>query len=306
MARQLNNPNAAVGVPHHLSYPSVKVRNVARAAVWTRETAIVYLNETLDTLRRQDDLSPDNPRVTECLRHLVATLRDWHIEGFGTALAQEPALATARIELPALCAVAECHLEKWWCRKALASGAPERTLSQFWYLQNYLSLHEAETALAGPDALSEAVFLGCGALPLTAILLAQADARAQLACVDEDAQACTLASSLIRALGLHDRIEIIHARAESHLVSEGATAICASLLDAPGLYAHLKACGAARLLIRDIEGVYGWLYRPADWPGPPFHERAKTAPTSARINITRLFERHDALVDAPYKSYMIS
>lgn len=259
--------------------------------MWTRETAIAYLNETLDTLRHQDDLSPDNPRVTDCLSRLVTTLRAWHACGFGAGLAQEPALATARTELPALCAVAECHLEKWWCRKALASSAPEQTLSQFWYLQNYLSLHEAETALAGPNALREAVFLGCGALPLTAILLAQGDAHARVACVDADAQACTLADSLIRALGLHKRIEIIHARAQSYVVAEGATVICASLLDAPGLYAHLGACGAARVLIRDVEGVYCWLYRPADRPGPPFRERAKTTPNSARINITRDFQR---------------
>lgn len=259
--------------------------------MWTRETAIAFLNETLATLRRQDDLSPDNPRVTECLSRLVATLRAWQACGFGAGLAQEPALATARTELPALCAVAECRLEEWWCRKAVASSAPERTLSQFWYLQNYLSLHEAETALAGPDALREAVFLGCGALPLTAILLARGDAHARMACVDADAQACTLADSLIRALGLHERIEIIHARAQSYTVAEGATVICASLLDAPGLYDHLGACGAARVLIRDVEGVYCWLYRPADQPGPPFRERATTKSTSARINITRDFQR---------------
>lgn len=259
--------------------------------MWTRETAIAYLNETVSTLRRQDDLSPDNPTITDCLRHLVGTLRAWHQADFGAGLAHQPALAEARTDLPRLCGDAECQLEKWWCRKALASDAPARVLSEFWYLPNYLSLRDAETALAGREALRDGVFLGCGALPLTAILLAQADERMRLRCVDADAEACELAEALIGALGLQDRIAVIHTRAEASEVPGGATVICASLLDAPGLYAHLAASGAARLLVRDVEGVFQWLYRPAEPPGPPFRQRAKTAPSPARINITRDFAR---------------
>ncbi|RIA47274.1 nicotianamine synthase family protein [Dichotomicrobium thermohalophilum] len=259
--------------------------------MWTRERAIVYLNETLNTLRQQDDLSPDNPQVTETLRCLVATLRTWHRDAFGADLANDPALAEARTELPRLCGAAECQMEKWWCRKALASDAPERVLWEFWYLPNYLSLHNAETALAGPAPLRQTVFLGSGALPLTAILLAQADERARVRCVDMDWEACALAEALIGALGLQDRIAVQHARGEACDVPKDAAVICASLLDAPGLYAHLAASGVARLLVRDVEGVYCWLYRPADRPGPPFRQRARTAPSSTRINITRHFER---------------
>ncbi len=258
--------------------------------MWTRETAIAYLNETVTTLRSQDDLSPDNRRVTACLNHLVATLRHWHRDGFGDALFDEPALAETLTELPRLCGLAECHLEKWWCRKALASDTPARVLADFWYLPNYLSLRDAETALAGRDALRNAVFLGCGALPLTAILLARADEKARLTCVDADAEACTLADELVRVLNLQDRLSVQHARAEACEVPAGATVICASLLDVPGLYEHLAASGAARLLVRDVEGVYCWLYRPARRPGPPFRQRARTASSTSRINITRDFE----------------
>ncbi len=259
--------------------------------MWTRETAIAYLNETLRTLRRQDDLSPANPDVTTTLSVLIATLHRWHKTGVGNELLDEPALAAARSELPGLCAAAECQLEKWWCLKILASEAPAQALSRFWYLPNYLSLRDAETALAGPEALRHSVFLGCGALPLTAILLARADQRAHLRCVDADAEACELAQALIRALGLQDRISVDHARAEASEVPEGATVIRASLLDAPGLYQHLTTSGAVRLLIRDVEGVYCWLYRPADLPGQAFRQRGRTEPSPARINITRDFER---------------
>lgn len=259
--------------------------------MWTHETAITYLNKIVSTLRRQDDLSPDNPTVTETLGGLVATLRRWQRDGFGAALVHEPALAEARTQLPRICGLAECQLEKWWCRKVLATTVPARKLSEFWYLPNYLSLRDAETALVSPQALRHVVFLGCGALPLTAILLAQADPNAQLRCLDADAQACTLADDLVCALGLQHRITLEHARAETCNVPEGATVISASLLQAPGLYEHLAASGTTRLLVRDVEGVYCWLYRPAAAPGPIFHQRAKTPPAPERINITRDFTR---------------
>lgn len=255
--------------------------------MWTHETAIAYLNDTVNTLRREADLSPDNRRVTDCLRQLVATLRAWRENGFGTELPTEPALAKAATELPRLCGVAECQMEKWWCRKALASALPADTLSDFWYLPNYRSLRDAEMTLVGPEALRHSVFLGCGALPLTAILLAYADEGARLYCVDADAEACALADALIHSIGLQDRISVCHAYAEAFPVPAGTTVICASLLSAPGLYAHLAESGAARLLVRDVEGVFRWLYRPAEQPGPPFRQRGKTEPSSARINITR-------------------
>lgn len=258
--------------------------------MWTRETAITYLKTTTRTLHAQSDLSPDNVTVTHSLSRLVRILTTWHHVGFGDDLADAPELARVRTELPRLCAEAEYELEAWWCRRTLASDAPADTLAEFWYLANYRSLCQAETALAGPERLREAVFLGCGALPLSAILMAQADERTCLRCIDADAQACDLAAALVRALALDGRIVVENARAESCKVPRGATVICASLLDAPGLYAHLATCGAARLLIRDVEGVYQWLYRPAPLPGSGFRQYTRTAAAPERINITRDFE----------------
>lgn len=257
--------------------------------MWTRETAIAYLNDTYQTLRSQTDLSPDNEIVTHRLHDLVATLGDWHRAGFGADLADDPALAAAHANLPPICAAAEHELEKWWCRKALASDIPEDVLAGFWYLPNYLSLCNAEAALTGHDALREAVFLGCGALPMTAILFARCDEHARLACIDADAEACKLAECLVHRLHLEQRIAIHNGRAEECNAPPAATVICASLLDAPGLYDHLAACGISRLLVRDVEGVYRWLYRPADLPGPEFRQRARTAMSPERINITRYF-----------------
>lgn len=258
--------------------------------VWTRETAIAYLNDTFQTLSSQTDLSPDNETVTRRLHELVATLADWHSSGFGADLADDPALSEARENLPLLCAEAEHQLEKWWCRKALASDSPADVLAGFWYLPNYISLCGAEAQLAGRDALRDAVFLGCGALPMTAIVLARSDADAHLTCIDADAQACALAAQLVRKLNLDNRIAVHQGRAETWPAAPGARVICASLLDAPGLYDHLAARGVSRLFVRDVDGIYRWLYRPADLPGPEFRERTRTAVSRERINITRCFE----------------
>lgn len=258
--------------------------------MWTRETATAYLNDTFRILCNQTDLSPNNDIVTRQLRGLVATLGEWHRTGFGAGLADDPALAEARKALPELCAAAEHELEKWWCRKALASVAPEDVLAGFWYLPNYLSLCRAEADLTDYDALCEAAFLGCGALPMTAIVLARSHEDARLCCIDADAEACALAAQLVRKLKLNHRITIHHGRAETWEPTPGATVICASLLHAPGLYGHLAACGSSRLLVRDVEGVYCWLYHPAELPSAYFLERARTAMSPKRINITRYFE----------------
>ncbi len=254
-----------------------------------RPSAIFFLDDTYRTLNDQTDLSPDNRLVTQRLHGLVATLRDWHAKGIHGELADAPELLEARCGLPSLCAVAECAMEKWWCRKALAGKAPERVLEDFWYMDNYRSLCRAECNLVGPDIGRDVVFLGCGALPLSAILLARANANMRLICVDADAEACDLATALVRAIGLDGRICVDHGRAEDYFVASDAIIICASLLDAPGLPSHLAACGTARLLVRDVEGVYRWLYSPAKLLGPAFRECARTAPSSERINISRYF-----------------
>jgi len=258
--------------------------------VWDRDRAVEFLNETCRTLRTQTDLSPANPVVTETLHGLVTTLSAWRRAGFGADLPDDPGLAEARIGLPALCAAAECEMEKWWGRRILASDGPWRLLTSFWYLPNYQSLRAAEAGLAGAANLRRAVIFGCGALPLTAILLAGNDPEARLRCVDADGEACTLADGVIRALNLAGRIDIVHGDAEAVGAAPEETALCASLLRAPGLFDNLARLGVRRLLVRDVDGVYRFLYRPAALPGRTFRELVRTKASPARINTTRYFD----------------
>ena len=258
--------------------------------------AIAFLKATHRTLAEQEDLSPNNPEVNNCLGALVATLRAWQAAGFGADLSGHPDLADVAAGLPGLCAAAEAEMEKWWCRKILADPCPgAQSLAAFWYLDEYRALCRSELALLGDRRPRRFAFLGSGALPLTAILLAQSGSGICVECVDRDGEACELAAGLIALLGLADRVDVTQGDAREYRPSSEETVICASLLNAPGLYACLAEARAERLLIRDAEGAYRFCYRPATLPGRGFVERAKSPISTRRINTSRYFERRGSM-----------
>lgn len=269
-----------------------------------------FLKTAHETLARQTDLSPNNPEVNACLGTLVSTLRSWQARGFGEDLAERPGLAEAASELPRLCAIAECEMEKWWCRKILASECPgAQALQAFWYLDEYEALHRAEVELLGEKRSGRFAFLGSGALPVTAILIARDCAETSVACVDCDGEACELAERLIALIGLKDRIAIVDIDAETYPSEPDETIICASLLRAPGLFVALQDRRTRRLIVRDAEGPYRFCYRPAVLPGRDFVERAKSPVSSGRINTSRYFEARErgADLDAfPSEAYLLS
>jgi hypothetical protein len=261
----------------------------------TQAAAIAFLNNARDALASQSDLSPDNPHVNTCLRRLVATLQRWQRTGFGETLADLPALARVAQDLPALCGKAECEMEKWWCRRILASDCPgAQALAAFWYLDAYEALCRAEMQLIGDRATGEFAFLGSGALPVTAILLAGQAPGVRVICVDCDGEACELAARLVGLLGLSERVTMMVAEAQDYCPAPDATVICASLLQAPSLFEHLRERRTRRLIVRDAEGPYRFCYRPARLPDSFYVERAKSAPSPERINTSRYFELCEA------------
>ncbi|MGB0085783.1 MAG: nicotianamine synthase family protein [Rhodomicrobiaceae bacterium] len=253
--------------------------------------AVRFLKATHDTLARQTDLSPDNGQVNACLGRLVAMLKGWHAAGFGHDLAEYPELSEVAQELPGFCARAEYEMEKWWCRRILASDCPgAQALAAFWYLDEYEALCRGELMLLGAGAGERFAFLGSGALPLTAILLARSRPHSCVTCVDCDESACELAERLIALLGFRRRIDVTCGDAEDYYPAKGEVLICASLLEAPGLFEKLRERQAERLIVRDAEGAYRFCYRPARLPRDGFIERIKSPPSAERINTSRYFE----------------
>lgn len=253
--------------------------------------AAEFLHAVHEELACQSDLSPENPKVNSCLNRLVATLQAWHQSGFGAALPDHPDFSKLASALPRLCARAECEMEKWWCARILASNCRgAQALTAFWYLDHYRALCRAELDLLGTAAGGRFVFLGSGALPLTAILMAQHLEQIEVTCVDCDEEASFLAGELVSLLGLSRQIRIKPMDANVFRPAADETVICASLLDAPGIFRHLEDCRIRRLIVRDAEGPYRFCYLPARLPGPAFSERAKSPLSAQRINTSRYFE----------------
>jgi Nicotianamine synthase protein len=261
-----------------------------------RSEAIAFLTQTYRSLAGQKDLSPNNPAVNQGLGTLVATLQRWQAAGFGAELADEPDLAEVAEHLPRLCGVAECEMEKWWCRRILQSVCPGvQALEAFWYLENYRELCRAEYSLVADAKARRFAFLGSGALPMTAILLAQEHPDIEMRCVDTDAEACELSRRLIQWLNLADRVTVHEMRAEDYQPPLDEIVICASLLQAPALFPALEKAGARRLMLRDAEGVYRFCYRPAVLPQRGFVERRRAPLSPKRINTSRYLETAKAL-----------
>lgn len=90
----------------------------------------------------------------------------------------------------------------------LGADDPWAELEGFVFYPNYVALTDTEARLAGLAEGRRVVFIGCGPLPLTNILLA---ARHGLVAdgIEMDPDTATLARALVELLGLRDSIRII-------------------------------------------------------------------------------------------------
>jgi len=256
----------------------------------SRVDAIDFVKRVYVTLSVQADLSPNNQIVTCCSRAFVKFLGAAYLESWANDLPDAPELAEAASRLPVLCGLAECEMEKWWCRRFLAG----RTLSldcleKFWYFENYQTLVAAERSLLGSAIATRVVFLGAGALPLTAVLLAGLLPHLQVQCVDRDPEACELSIALTQKLGMGDRAKIIQSSAEEVDIQSDDIVICASLLKAPTLYDALARRGVKTFIVRDAEGLFRLCYKPALVPPIGYRPVGRTTACSFRINVSRLF-----------------
>ena len=100
---------------------------------------------------------------------------------------------------------------------------------------------------------------------------------------------------LIRRLGMENRTTIIHERAEAVEFQSNDVVICASLLEAPGLYDALAKHGVKTIIVRDTEGLFRLCYKPATEPATGYCPGGRTLACSSRINISRLFSLTDGL-----------
>lgn len=255
-----------------------------------KQEAINAIRASYQLLRAETNLSPLNDRVTHSLTHLVRTLTRCQSPELAKFLLEAPELSVEREHLPTLCGMAECEMEKFWAHHLIAR--PVCDLAEFWYFPEYTELCQAELDLFKTRKFDRISFLGAGALPLTAFLLARHCPQSQIICVDFDEEACALAEKLAHKIGLKNQVTIQRMDALQYLPGQNELVICASLLQGrEQVYSNLQAHDCA-LLVRDAEGPYRYLYKAAELPSAQsFREIAKTQMDARRINTSRYFER---------------
>lgn len=110
--------------------------------------------------------------------------------------------------LQEICSQAESEMEFFWANKIINSKNPNLELKKFWYYDNYLKLANLEwlnlsQCFSKNHEHQNAVFIGSGPLPLTAIFLAQIY-NINFLLVDIDKKALNISRVLISKLGLEN------------------------------------------------------------------------------------------------------
>jgi len=168
----------------------------------TERTAEKYLADvkSLDTLKPCKE-------TNQVLSNLVNNVINENIS--------ENELETGEIsELRALCGKAEFELEKHWAEKIMNSESPEEKIREFPYYSNYVKLADFEySTLVGccNDLKKEAVFVGGGPLPMTAIMFAT-HYGFDVTIIDRDEEAVERSKELIESLNMD--AEVIQSSAE--------------------------------------------------------------------------------------------
>ncbi|MBT3071416.1 hypothetical protein KKP04_11130 [Rhodomicrobium sp. Az07] len=248
---------------------------------------------SFQSLKAQTDLSPANPDVNQILTRLVETLVAYRPFNLGQRLLERRSIRMAWHELPSLCSQAEGLMEKHWTRIFLnRPNLRFEDLKDFWYFDNYQKLWVKEQVYLRPSC-RRMVFLGSGALPLTAILAARSHPGCRIICVDDDSDAVALSARLVERLGLAPQVSCWQGQALEFGFEPEDTVFCASLLtDKASLYRVLHQRGVTDLLARDAEDIYTFLYRPIDVPEESLFEKCgSTEPCPFCINTTIHFRK---------------
>ncbi|MEM9029652.1 MAG: nicotianamine synthase family protein [Pseudomonadota bacterium] len=239
-------------------------------------------------LAKQDDLSPRNEVVTAALQAFIRNLLKWRNEAWAQALSRDPALHNEIKSLPVLCGRAEALMEKWWARRLLECELLKATdLESFWYYDNYVDLATAEWSLLRGVCTEHVTLIGSGALPLTAFLLCDRFRVQSVVCIDHDEEANEIARTLIKRLGYDRWIRIVTKTAVDAEFETGTLPICGSFVPFEDVLPALHAQSVRRCLVRDVEGLFQFCYRPKTLSQTAYVEDDCTGPVPNVINVSR-------------------
>lgn len=262
------------------------------------EFVIQTVIKALDTLGRETDLSPRNNTINKTLTNLVKTLASTYELTEEAEILSDPRVQKARPRLLEKLSIAEAEMEKFWSDHFLGKDTLEvEDLKGFWYWDCYEKLVDKEIACLPAEkatADSSAVFIGAGALPLSAVILHQKTGMT-VTCVDSDPDACRKADALFQKLGLND-MRVICADGEDLNYNRFDTAFVASLVPQEGkdlIIEEIRNSKTETLLaVRSAERLHSLLYDPFNEASPnlsSWNFINRTAHDSQVINTTLLY-----------------
>jgi nicotianamine synthase len=180
--------------------------NITQTPYIALQKKIIDIYEALSS---HQDLTP-----REEINNLFSSLVDIVIstpKDLSAQLLSTPEIQTIQQDLLSICSKGEYELELAYAKKIRESHVPYETLAEFPYIENYKNLTAMEVEHLQPHT-SDAhriLFIGGGPLPLSAILMAQIH-NIQVDILDKDEAACSVSKDVLQALGLEDRIRVIH------------------------------------------------------------------------------------------------
>lgn len=206
-------------------------------------------------------------------------------------------------ELHELCATGESNLETFWAQQIVKSERPQAVLAAFPYWQNYQDLAQAEIDCMSTHVKNQAkmLFIGCGPLPLSAVLFAQEPMFAQVEAIDADMLAVASAKKVCTVL--QSPVKITHQAAESFNFRDVDVVFVAALVGMTSVQKQailedirLSARPGTLVAVRSATGSRELLYPKLQSLPPGFTEVACFVPHSQVINtlhVLKIKEHHD-------------
>lgn len=248
------------------------------------------LETHLERIKSLDNLAP-NKQTNRVFSSLVEDIIDENI--------QADLKEHDKKILRSKCGEAEYKLEKHWTEKVLKSSDPKCEITEFPYYQNYLKLADFEhsTLLSCcEDPEKDALFVGGGPLPFTAIIFAKRY-DFDITILDRDEEAVQLSKRFLEILEIDG--DVIKSDAEEFgSYGDYGTIHVASMVgktkeEELGVFKEIKSQkdSHGHIIARTVHGNRKILYRPvSEETKSLFNVLAESRPSVDIINSTIVME----------------
>lgn len=156
----------------------------------------------------------------------------------------------------------ETELEFKHTRKLLKADNPKRELQTYPLINRYRKFLRAEARMARLQKGDRVMFLGCGPLPLSAIILAK-EHGVKVTGIDICPRCCALAKKIIRRLDMEEHITILQADARNIPVEAEVVWIAALAHPKKEILENLGK-GHPTIIARTAFGLRTLLYEPIE------------------------------------------